>query len=139
MLTDWGGCLLRCLESRPGNPVIKPLSRAFCKVESGGENRAAWENFTMSAILLGKVTALAWSVGGGSHNGTFHRLVVGHLVPCIMSFPRWEILTLSFKNVTSQSASQNLEIEISDVSFRAGNKWACLASNGRLGRFNSAV
>ena len=60
---DVGGCCLRDLALRPGNPTIKPLARAVCNVLSTGENSAEWANATNSVLVLAPNVALATWVG----------------------------------------------------------------------------
>ena len=66
---------------RPGKPVTHCLFRACCRVDKGGENKVACENFTIAGALEGNVTAFAWCL---VDSGSFQRPVLGSRGPCRM-------------------------------------------------------
>jgi hypothetical protein len=123
----------------------------------GRGKRLAWQNSTICSGLADGCIALAWcsvscaefaagigcsggKAGGGSglvfkyHNGdVFDR------VPCRIVLPSRWILALSAVKMAVQPASQRTPMEMREPQARSENMWACLASGGRPGTFNSPV
>ena len=83
----------------------------------------------MSGTLEGKVIAFACSVGGVA-KGISHRPVSGHLLPWMMHWLLSIIFTLVAVNNASHPASQNLEMEIKHLPWRAGKMWPSHAVAG---------
>ena len=117
----------------PGNGGRNPLSRALCSVERAGEYRAPWAKATRSAVvaLLLIAGSACPAVGGIS---VVHNPFVPWLrVPCMMVSFLCLIWHVSASKCPVQPASHSWPNEIREVSPRAGNMCALVASSGRLG------
>lgn len=73
--------------------------------------------------------------------GIFQSPVVGHLVPCSMTFCDCLSLTVTFclSKIAVHPASQSFGMEIRDVPFKAGNRWLSRAAMGSSGMLSLAV
>ena len=71
--------------------------------------------------------------------GSNHRFVSGHLVPVSITLLLREISTLCLVKVALQFASHIFPMDSREVFWRAGNRWASLALEGREGMSNCAV
>lgn len=114
---------------------MNPLWSACSKVDSAGENMAAWRNVTMLAGVAEPMTALAAAGAGGCR---CHRLVSGDRSPCITMASSYETVNWALVMVAVQPASHNCPNEMRECVAKSGTMWTWVAVAGRTGMLSEA-
>jgi hypothetical protein len=118
------------------------LCRACSKVDSAGENIAAWAKATNSAGVADPMAPSAEWLGGkvGIVGGSSmcHNLVAGVRYPTRTVQSLYAMVTSDAVKDTVQPASQNWPMDSSDDGVKAGTMWTCRADGGRAGQSSSA-
>ena len=105
---------------RPGNSGKIPRCSACCNVDNVGENRLAWANATIWAVVL--PVAVAGSATAGAAIGIVQRpAVVGSRSPCRVVPSACVIVHDVLLKVAVHPASHSCPNDSSDVSPKSGN------------------
>ena len=109
--------------------MMKSFLRASASVLIVGLNRVAWLKATRSAVLLGKLTAVAATCSSGRF--TVHSFGAEPFrFPFISILLSFRMIASSFVKVHVQPASQSFPIDSRLVVPSAGKRSVCVASSG---------
>jgi len=117
---------------------MKSFLRASASVLIVGLNSVAWLNATRSAVLLGKLTAVAATCSSGKFTVQSFGAEPFRF-PFISTLLSFCMIASSLVKVHVQPASHSFPIDNRLVVPSAGNRSVCVASSGSCGRFRFAV